>query len=138
MIVEEIQNIRRIQNDKNDTGKLCKCMKFISLLSLVWIIVMTWCVLLMVINGHIPFGMEVSLVGSFVNWQLIVLFILNLVITALEVYRYEKKNEAIHWGWFVSIAAMYMTVLYGDLLHRMDSAQGAIESLMIKFFVGNY
>ena len=127
--------ILQIEDDKNDTGKLCKCMKIISLLSLVWIIVMTWCVLLMVINGHIPFGMEVSLVGSFVNWQLIVLFILNLVITALEVYRYEKKNEAIHWGWFVSIAAMYMTVLYGDLLHRMDSAQGVIESLVIRTLV---
>ena len=82
--------------------------------------VMTWCVLLMVINGHIPFGIELSLVGPFVNWQLIVLFILNLVITALEVYRYEKKNEAIHWGWFVSIAEMYMSVLYGDMLHRMN------------------
>ena len=125
----------QIEDDKNDTDKFCKCMKIISLFSLVWGMVMTWCVLLMVINGHIPFGIELSLVGPFVNWQLIVLFILNLVITALEVYRYEKKNEAIHWGWFVSIAAMYMSVLYGDMLHRMNSAQGAIESLAIRTLV---
>lgn len=125
----------QIEDDKNDTDKFCKCMKIISLFSLVWGMVMTWCVLLMVINGHIPFGIELSLVGPFVNWQLIVLFILNLVITALEVYRYEKKNEAIHWGWFVSIAAMYMSVLYGDMLHRMNSAQGAIESLATRTLI---
>ena len=125
----------QIEDDKNDTDKFCKCMKIISLFSLVWGMVMTWCVLLMVINGHIPFGIELSFVGPFVNWQLIVLFILNLVITALEVYRYEKKNEAIHWGWFVSIAAMYMSVLYGDMLHRMNSAQGAIESLATRTLI---
>lgn len=125
----------QIEDDKNDTGKFCKCVKIISLFSLVWGIVMTWCVLLMLINGHVPFGIELSLVGPFINWQLIVLFILNLIITALEVYRYEKKNEAIHWGWFVSIATMYMSVLYGDMLQRMNSAQGAIESLAIRTLI---
>ncbi len=38
-------------------------------------------------------------------------------------------------GWFVSIATMYMTVLYGDLLHRMNSAQRVIESLAIRTLV---
>ena len=127
--------ILQIEDDKDDTGKFCKCMKMISLFSLAWGIVMTWCVLRMLINGHVPFGIELSLVGSFVNRQLIVLFILNLVVTALEVYRYEKKNEAIHWGWFVSIATMYMSVLYGDMLHRMNSAQGAMESLAIRTLI---
>lgn len=93
---------------------------------------MTWFIFLMVINGHIPLGMELSLVGPFINWQLIGLFVLNLVIIALEVYRYEKKNEATHWGWFVSIATIYMTVLYGDMLHRMNSTQEVIESLVIR------
>lgn len=125
----------QIEVNKNDTDKFCKCMKIVSLLSLVWSILMTWCVCIMVINGHIPFGIELSSVGSFINWQLIGLFILNLTIKALELHRYGKKDETIHWGWFISVAVMYMTILYGDMLHRMSSAQGAIESLMIRTFV---
>lgn len=125
----------QIEADKNDTDKFCKCMKIVSLFSLVWSILMTWCTSFMVINGHIPFGIELSLLGPFIKWQLIGVFILNLVIRVLELYRYIKKDDAIHRGWFVSIAAMYMTVLYGDLLHRMSTTQDAIESLVIRTFV---
>ena len=53
----------------------------------------------------------------------------------MELYRYEKKDGAIHWGLFISVAVMYMTVLYSDMLHRMSSAQEAIESLMIRTLV---
>lgn len=120
------------ETDKNDTGKFCKCMKMVSLSSLVWSILMTWCVFLMIINGHIPIGIELSSLGSFINWQLIGVFLLNFVITVI----YVKRDEAIHWGWFASIATIYMTVLYGDLLHRMSAtAQDAIESLAIRTFV---
>lgn len=93
---------------------------------------MIWCVSLMVINGHIPFGMKLSSVGSFINWQLISLFVINFVLISLALYRYdryEKLDKRIHWGWFISTAVMYSTVLYGDMLHRMSSTQGAIESL---------
>lgn len=125
----------QVEADKNDTDKFCKYMNLASLLSLVWSILVTWFVFLMVINGYIPFGIELSLVGPFVNCQLIGVFILNLVITVLELYRYVKKDEEIHWGGFVSIATMYMTILYGDMLHRMNSAQEVIESLVIRTFV---
>lgn len=122
----------RIEANKNDTDKFCKYAKIVSVVSLLWSMLMTWCVCLIVINGYLPFGIELSSIGPFINWQLIALFILNLAITALELYRYEKKDEAVHWGWFISIAVMYMTVLYSDMLHRMSSAQEVIESLIIR------
>lgn len=125
----------KIKVNKNDTDKICKYMKIVSVLSLLWSILMTWCVCIMVLNECIPFGIELSSVGPIINWQLIGLFILNLAITALELYRYEKKDEAIHWGWFISVAVMYITVLYSDVLHRMSSAQEFIESLMIRTLV---
>ena len=120
-----------LQNEtyKKEINKFCKYIKIVALLSFLWSILLTWCILIMVINGHIPFGMELTTIGPFINWQLIGLFILNLVINVLERYRSKKSDEAIHWGWFISIATMYLTVFYGDLLHRMDSTQGAIESL---------
>jgi hypothetical protein len=50
----------------------------------------------------------------------------------LEIYRYERCGEAVHWGCFLSIATMYVTVLYGDLLHRLDSIGGwLIEDLAL-------
>lgn len=119
----------QIEADKNDDNKFCKCMKIVSLFSLAWSILLIWSVSLMVINGHIPFGMNSSSVGPFIYWQLIILSVINFVFIALALYRYEKKDEGIHWGWFVSTAVMYSAVLYGDMLHRMSSTQGAIESL---------
>lgn len=122
----------QIEDNGNVTDKVCKCLKVVPLLSLIWSILMTWSTLLMVINGLTPFGMKLPLVGPFINWQLIFLFVLNLVIIVLETYRYEKTNEAIHWGWFVSIATIYVTAFYSDMLHRMDSAQKVIENLIIR------
>lgn len=125
----------KIEVNKNDTDKFCKYMKVVSVLSLLWSILMTWCVYIMVINGCTPFGIEFSSVGHFINWQLIGLFILNLAITTFELYRYEKNDEVIHWGWFISVAVMYMTILYSDMLHRMSYPQEVFESLVIRTLV---
>lgn len=120
---------------KKERNQFCRCIKIISLLSFFWSILLTWCVLIMVINGHIPFGMELSSVGPLINWQLIGLFTLNLAMNALGIYRHKRRDEAIHWGWFISIATMYLTVLYSDLLHRMISIHGAMEGLMLRTIV---
>ena len=96
---------------------------------------MTWCVCIMVINGTIPFGMELSSLGPFINGQLVGLFLLNLAITVFEFYKYEKKDEAVHWGWFISVAVMYLTSLYSDMLHRLVSDQVVIENLMIRTLI---
>lgn len=115
--------------DKSEDNKFCKSMKIISLFSLIWSILSTCCIFLMVINGHIPFRMKVSSVGPFVNRQLVSLFVLNFILIALALYRYEKKDKQIHWGWFISTAVIYSTVLYGDMLHRLSSAEEAMEIL---------
>ncbi len=127
--------VSKIEVDKNDTGKFRKYMNIVSVLSLLWSILMTWCVCIMVINGCTPFGIELSSVGPFINWQLIGLFILNLAIIVFELYRYEKNDETIHGGWFISVAVMYMTILYSDMLHRMNYPQEVFEILMIRTLV---
>ena len=119
----------QIEADKNDDNKFCKCMKIVSLFSLVWSILLIWYVSLRAINGHIPFGMKLSSVGTFINWQLISLFVINFVLIAFALYRYEKKDKKIHWGWFTSTAVIYSSVIYGDMLHRMSSSQEVIENL---------
>lgn len=112
-----------------------KWSKIVALVSILWIIIMTWCMFIMTINGHIPFGMEMSSVGPFINWQLVGLFSINIIILILQLFRFWKYDEIIHWGWFVSISGIYLSVLYSDLLHRMNSTQGVIESLAIRTVV---
>lgn len=47
-------------------------------------------------------------------------------------YRYEKHDETVHWGWFISIAAIYLTTLYGDCMHNMNTFQGMTKDLIIR------
>jgi hypothetical protein len=69
------------------------------------------------------------------NWQYIGLFIINLSITVLELCRYAKKDTTIHWGWFVSIATMYITTLYANMLHLISEAQEIITTLAIRTLI---
>ena len=118
----------------DDTDKLSKYVKGISLLSMVWGILMTLCSSFIISNGYIPFGMELSDVGPFISVQLTVLFVLNLIIVVVELYRLEKSYISNHLGCFSSVAVMYLTVLYDDMLHRMSS-QEIIKMLIFRTII---
>ncbi len=118
----------------DDTYKLSKCIKGISLLSMVWGILMTLCSSFIISNGSIPFGMELSDVGPFISVQLTVLFVLNLIIVVVELYRFEKSYISSHLGCFSSVAVMYLTVLYNDMLHRMNF-QEIIKMLIFRTII---
>lgn len=109
--------------------------KIAALLSFLWSILFFCGVFGMVCNGYIPFGMELSSMGPFMNWQMIAVFALNLIMNVWNIYRHEKYGEAIHWGWFVSMAAIYLAVLYGDLLHRMSDVRGVMESFVLRTLI---
>jgi len=118
----------------NDTDKVSKCIKIVSLFSLVWGILVMLCSSFMISNGAIPFGIELSAVGPFISGQLKVLFVLNLIILVVELYRFEKTDKSSHWGYFSSIAVMYLTVLYSDMLRRMSS-QEFIKMLIVRTLI---
>lgn len=120
------------KEDRNTFGRFRKT---VALLSFLWTILFTGGVFGMVCNGYVPFGMKLSSMGPFMNWHMIAVFVMNLIIDAWNVYRHEKYGEAIHWGWFVSMAAIYLAVLYGDLLHRMSDVRGAMESLVLRTLI---
>lgn len=70
---------------------ISKWMKIVSVISLLLCVIVTWCIVVMVSKGHSPFGMELALVGPFLNWQFEILFFLNLVLLILSLYQYAKK-----------------------------------------------
>lgn len=117
-------------------GKFTKASKIFALVSLLWIVIMTWSTCVAVINGRIPFGMGISSIGPFIKWQLVVLFLANIIMILFPVYRFAKYDETAHRGWFVSLSAIYMAVLYSDMLGNLSTAEGALTSIAVRTVAG--
>lgn len=109
-----------------------KIEKVIAVLSLAWCVIVTGIIMISVANGYIPFDMEPSLVGPFVNLQLIIIVLLNVVLLVVSLARYIRNDEMIHWGYYVSVSSLYVSVLYGDLLHRLSDANAAIRTFFVR------
>lgn len=120
---------------KQDKNKLYKISKIVAVCSVLWIVIITWSILVMIVNDIVPFGMELALIGPFINNQLVGIFVCNIIMLSVLVFRFWKYDESIHWGWLVSVSAIYLAILYSDLLHRMNSLQGIIESLSIRTII---
>lgn len=118
-----------------NNNKLEKSMKIVALVLFVLTLIIGFEEIFIISKGLIPFGMEKSKVGPFINGQLISLFAVNIIWFISSIYMYEKKLSSIHFGWLLSIASMYVLVLYGDLLHRMASTQGFVNSLILRSFI---
>lgn len=120
---------------KQDKNKLYKISKIVAVCSVLWIVIITWSILVMIVNDIVPFGMELALIGPFINNQLVGIFVCNIIMLSVLVFRFWKYDESIHWGWLVSVSAIYLAILYSDLLHRMNSLQGVIKSLSIRTII---
>lgn len=120
---------------KQDKNKLYKISKIVAVCSVLWIVIITWSILVMIVNDIVPFGMELALIGPFINNQLVGIFVCNIIMLSVLVFRFWKYDESIHWGWLVSVSTIYLAILYSDLLHRMNSLQGMIESLSIRTII---
>lgn len=116
---------------EKENRNIFKYLSWVSIISCIWMILSTGISLVMAANGVMPFHMEESFVGAFLNSQLIAVFILNLLITAAGLYRAGKETEDFYYGTFVSAAALYLAALYGDVLHRLST----IEECYHFFFV---
>lgn len=115
--------------------KTAKLLRIVSVLSLVWCVVVTWMLILVTSSGFIPFGMKLSSVGPLLNLQLVVVFVINITVLGVQLYRYEKKDAGIDRGCMVSAAAVYLTALYGDMLHRLDTVDAVIRILMSRTLI---
>lgn len=116
----------------NNNCKLEKNMKIVAFVLLILTLAIGFGEFLMICNDAIPFKIEKMKVGPIINGQLIAIFIANIIFCICEMYMYEKRIISIRFEWLLSVASMYLLVLYGDLLHRVNSTQGLIESLVLR------
>lgn len=118
-------------SDNIVSKRLC----FVSMLTLVWSALVMWLFIILISKGISPFGMELASVGPFINRQLIIIFIINIGIIVAELYRNGKGAANIHWGCMVSISAIYMTIFYGDMLHRLTTVGTVFRILSIRTLI---
>lgn len=114
---------------------ICTAFKRIAIISLIYCIIMMWSVLVSVVNGMIPFGMELSSVGPFINWQLIILFIVNIILMLIEMVFYDKNGMTIRQELFISVAVVFLTALYGDLIHSLSTFNEVIGNLCARTLI---
>lgn len=101
----------------------------IAFISFVWAVFMTIGVSILVTNGIIPFGMNLSSVGPFIMYQLTIIFVINVMVMIFELFRWSRGTGLVHVGYIISAGTMYLCALYGDLLHRLAEIDGFYRNI---------
>lgn len=98
-------------------------MSGIAVAAYLYAVLVTGIIVAMAANGKLsPDKNKLQSVGTFLKLQLIAVSAVNAVLVTMEFARIIKEGTAAHYGIFVSVSAMYMAMLYGDMLHRMTTA----------------
>ncbi len=117
----EKSNLTEKDNVAKKDSKVNRTLLIASVISGIWIILVTCATVIMVGNGIMPFHMDASSVGPFLNVQLIAVFLFNMAIVVTEFYRIDKRMEDTEREIFVPISVLYLAVLYSDALHRLST-----------------
>lgn len=131
----EKSNLTEKDNVAKKDSKVNQYLLIASVISGIWIILVTCSTVIMVGNRIMPFHMDASSVGPFLNIQLIAVFLFNMAITVTELYRMEKKMEDTDRGIFVPISVLYLAVLYSDALHRLSAVESFYQMIFSRTII---
>lgn len=107
-----------------------KWMVAISIISGVYMIAGMFINTMMISRGQMPFHMQPSSVGWYLEGRLIVVFVINLVILVVDfVRRIRCAAPLVHMGTYPAVANIYLTYVYSDMLHRLDDMAGFLNRL---------
>lgn len=131
---EKINNAEKDNIEKKDS-KMNRYLLIASVISGIWIILATCTTAIMVGNGVMPFHMDASSVGPFLNVQLIAVFLLNMALMVIEFYRMDKRMEDTYRGIFVPVSVLYLAVSYADALHRLSTVEEIYQMIFFRTIV---
>lgn len=107
-----------------------KWMVAISIISGVYMIAGMFINTIMVSRGQMPFHMQPSSVGWYLEGRLIVVFVINLVILVVDFVRRTRcAAPMVHMGTYPVVANIYLTYVYSDMLYRLDDMAGFLNRL---------
>lgn len=86
---------------------------------------------IMVSRGKMPFHMQPSSVGWYLEGRLIVVFVINLVILVVDFVRRTRcAAPMVHMGTYPVVANIYLTYVYSDMLHRLECMEFFVNRLV--------
>lgn len=101
--------------------RLRKWVIAISIITGVYMIAGMFVNTMMVSRGQMPFHMQPSSVGWYLEGRLMVVFVINLVILVVDFVRRSRcAAPLVHMGTYPAVANIYLTYVYSDMLHRLD------------------
>lgn len=103
------------------SNRLSRGIGVTAIVTLLWSIGTMYLSFGMIRAGRVPFGMELSSLGPFLNNQLCAAYALNVIFLAVEMYRIIMERTELHPGCVISPAVIYLNFFYIDLLGRMDT-----------------
>lgn len=85
---------------------------------------------MMISRGQMPFHMQPSSVGRYLEGRLIVVFAISIAILVVDFVRRTRcAVPLVHMGTYLAVANVYLTYVYSDMLHRLDDMAGFLNRL---------
>ena len=85
---------------------------------------------MMTSRGQMPFHMQPSSVGWYLEGRLLVVFVINMVILVVDFVRRSRcEAPRVHMGTYPAVANVYLVYAYSDMLHRLDDMAGFLNRL---------
>lgn len=107
-----------------------KWMVAISIISGVYMIAGMFINTMMISRGQMPFDMQQSSVGWYLEGRLIVVFAISIAILVVDFVRRTRcAAPLVHMGTYLTVANIYLTYVYSDMLHRLDDMAGFLNRL---------
>ena len=86
---------------------------------------------MMTSRGQMPFHMQPSSVGWYLEGRLLVVFVINLVILVVDFVRRTRcAAPLVHMGTYPAVANVYLTYVYSDMLHRLERMEFFVNRLV--------
>ena len=107
-----------------------KWMVAISIISGVYMIAGMFINTMMISRGQMPFHMQQSSVGWYLEGRLIVVFAISIAILVVDFVRRTRcAAPLVHMGTYPAVANVYLVYAYSDMLHRLDDMAGFLNRL---------
>lgn len=117
------------QSEKSGRTKYDKISTIISIVTLVWSICLTLGMVLAYSRGYVLFGLKPLSMGPFIGYQLEAVYIINLALLIIELFRLIKKGEEIRLECLIAVAAIFTAVMYSEEFGKISSLRSAVITL---------
>lgn len=117
------------KNEKQDEHFLKAC-RLISVISLIFAVLVMWGIMgVMITIGFSRFGKVAMMMGPMLNSVLVTILLINFFIIIINYVKYQKNDI------LTTLAAIFLSVFYGDIIHRMNGVEGILKALTLSTIV---